>query len=63
MNSQNSAWITSSGTALGSNNRNYFGPVDITRLGVKLIDPYGNTVSLNNRDWSFSLLVEKMYQY
>ena len=62
-NTQNTTWVTSSGTALGSNNRNYFGPVDITRLGVRLIDPYGNTVSLNNRDWSFSLLVEKMYQY
>ena len=51
------------GRALSQNTRVYFGPVDIIRLGIRLVDDKGNTVNLNNADWSFTLLVEQLYQF
>lgn len=41
--------------------RNYFGPVDIERLDIKLIDEYGRIVDLNNMDWSMALTMECYY--
>jgi hypothetical protein len=41
--------------------REYFGPVDIMNLTVKLLDEYGRIIDLNNMDWSFSLSFEKLY--
>ncbi len=43
--------------------RNYYGPVSLERLGVKLIDDEGDLVNLNGRDWSFTLQVQDLYQY
>jgi len=51
------------GPAIQTNERNYFGPVDIERMRVKLVDDKGNLVNLNGHDWSFSLTVEQLYQY
>jgi len=45
------------------NERIYFGPVDIERLRVRLIDDKGNVVNLHGHDWSFTLMVEQLYQY
>lgn len=41
--------------------RNYFGPVDIEKLEIKLIDEYGRIIDLNNMDWSFALTMECLY--
>ena len=41
--------------------RNYFGPVDIERLDIKLIDEYGRVIDLNNMDWSMALTMECYY--
>ena len=41
--------------------RKYFGPVDITRLEIKILDEYGNVIDLNNMDFSFSLEVSQKY--
>ena len=41
--------------------REYFGPVDIQRLDVRLLDEYGRVIDLNGIDWSFSLAFEKLY--
>jgi hypothetical protein len=30
---------------------------------VRLLDDKGNLVNLNDNDWSFSLIVEQLYQY
>jgi hypothetical protein len=49
--------------SLQQNKRGYFGPVDIDRLRVKLIDDDGNLVNLHGNDWSFCLIVEQLYQY
>ena len=45
------------------NQRTYFGPVDIERLRVRLLDDKGNTLNLNGANWSFTLLCELLYQY
>lgn len=41
--------------------RNYFGPVDIERLDIKLLDEYGRIIDLNNMDWSIALTMECYY--
>ena len=41
--------------------REYFGPGTITRLKIKLLDEYGRIVSLNNMDWSMSIVFDKLY--
>ena len=40
--------------------RNYFGPVNIQRMTVKLVSDRGNLVDLNNANWSFSLICEQL---
>lgn len=41
--------------------RDYFGPVDITKLEVKLLNEYGDLVKLNMMDYSFTLDFEIVY--
>ena len=41
--------------------RAYFGPVDIQRLHVQLLDEYGRVINLNNMDFSFCLTFETIY--
>tara|TARA_B100000927_G_C16473706_1_gene472535 strand:- start:2204 stop:3460 length:1257 start_codon:yes stop_codon:yes gene_type:complete len=41
--------------------REYFGPVDITKIGIRLIDDIGRTIDLNNMDFSFALNVNCLY--
>jgi hypothetical protein len=42
-------------------NREYFGPVDIQRMRITLVDDFGRVLDLNNMDWSFSLMFECVY--
>ena len=41
--------------------REYFGPVDIQRMRITLVDDFGRVLDLNNMDWSFSLVFECVY--
>ena len=41
--------------------RQYFGPVDIQKLNVQLLDEYGRVVDLNNMDFSFCLTLQSIY--
>jgi len=41
--------------------RQYFGPVDIQKLHVQLLDEYGRVVNLNNMDFSFCLSFQTVY--
>jgi hypothetical protein len=41
--------------------REYFGPVDIQKLQIQLVDEYGIQVNLNNMDFSFVLTFQYMY--
>jgi len=43
--------------------RYYFGPVNIDRMRIKLVDDKGNTINLNGVDWSVTLISENLYQY
>jgi len=43
--------------------RTYFGPVNIDRIAVKLLNDKGNVLNLNGNDWCVSLLAECLYQY
>ena len=49
--------------SLQQNQRVYFGPVDIDRLHIKLLDDRGNTVDLHGSDWCFTVISENLYQY
>jgi len=49
--------------SLQDNGRIYFGPVNIDRLHIKLIDDRGNIVDLHGSDWSITLISESLYQY
>jgi hypothetical protein len=51
------------GSSLNMYQRTYFGPVNIDRMRVRLLDDKSNLVNLNDADWSFSLLIEQLYQY
>ena len=41
--------------------RNYFGPVNIKKLKIQLLDELGRVVDLNNNDFSFSIQIEQLY--
>lgn len=43
--------------------RTYFGPVNIEKLEIKLINDKGRIVNLNYQDWSFALEITQLYQF
>ncbi len=49
--------------SLQDNKRIYFGPVNIDRMHIKLIDDRGFTVNLNGVDWCITIISENLYQY
>ena len=49
--------------SLQDNSRTYFGPVNIDRMSVKLLDDKGNVLNLNGNDWCVTLICECLYQY
>tara|TARA_B100000927_G_scaffold259338_1_gene228292 strand:+ start:1578 stop:2984 length:1407 start_codon:yes stop_codon:yes gene_type:complete len=54
---------TLSGSMISGSKREYFGPVDIGRLEIRLLDCRGNELKLHGSDWSICLTVEQLYQY
>lgn len=51
------------GSSLQTNERIYFGPVNIERMKVQLIDDKGNLVNMHGVDWSFTLTTTHLYEY
>jgi len=49
--------------SLQDSSRIYFGPVNIERMAIKLLDDKGNVLNLNGNDWVFTLVCECLYQY
>jgi hypothetical protein len=49
--------------SLQDSERIYFGPVNIERMAIKLLNDKGNVVNLNGNDWCVSLIAECLYQY
>lgn len=50
------------GSGLAKQTRLYFGPVNISRMTIKLINDRGDVVDLNGADWSCSLECDQLYQ-
>lgn len=46
---------------LVTTSRQYFGPVDIQKIQVQLLDEYGRILNLNNMDYSFCLTFQTIY--
>jgi len=49
--------------SLQDNIRTYFGPVNIERMAVKLLNDKGNILDLNGLDWAVTLICDCLYQY
>jgi hypothetical protein len=49
--------------SLQDNKRIYFGPVDIDRMRIKLLDDRGFLVDLHGSEWCITLISENLYQY
>ena len=49
--------------SLQDNTRTYFGPVNIDRMSIKLLNDKGNVLNLNGHDWCVTLVCECLYQY
>lgn len=47
---------------LQDSKREYNGPVDLDRIGIKLIDDTGFVLNLNGSDWTLTLIYEYIYQ-
>jgi hypothetical protein len=58
----NGQTIIVDGGTLQTQNRKYFGPINLNRLKITLYDDRGHVVNLNNSNWSFTLLVDQIYK-
>jgi hypothetical protein len=43
--------------------RKYFGPIDLTRIQIRLLDAYGRIIDMNGTDYSFCLLINALYDF
>ena len=59
----NNNYITQTFTTLNtvSPARQYFGPVDVYKLQIQLLDEYGRIIDMNNMDFSFCLNLQTVY--
>lgn len=53
--------LSQSNYLLTTTPRQYFGPVDIQKLQIQLLDEYGRILNLNNMDYSFCLTFQTIY--
>jgi hypothetical protein len=53
-------FVDFSGT-LQNQERSYFGPVNIKKITVQLLNDKGTTLDLNGANWSFSFISEQLY--
>ena len=49
--------------SLQDNIRTYFGPVNVDRMRVRLLNDKGNAINLNGLDWCVTLICDCLYQY
>jgi hypothetical protein len=61
LNSPGTPYVEFGGT-LQNQERLYFGPVNIHRMTIRLLNDRGDLVDLNNTNWSFSLVCEQLYR-
>lgn len=53
--------VAQNNLALITTPRQYFGPVDIQKLKIQLLDEYGRVIEMNNMDYSFCLTFVSVY--
>ena len=53
--------FTEYGGTLQDNDRKYFGPVNISKMNIKLLNDHGDVIDLNGNNWSFTLVFEYLY--
>lgn len=53
--------LTQNNLSLITSPRQYFGPVDIQKLQIQLLDEYGRIIELHNMDYSFCLTFQTIY--
>ena len=58
----NGASYVEFGGTLQNQERVYFGPVNIRRMTIKLMNDKGEVVDLNGSNWSFSFICEQLYK-
>jgi hypothetical protein len=61
INAQYFSLITENNLKIVTDERQYFGPVDIDRMRITLLDEYGNILDMNNGNYSFCILIKKVY--
>ena len=62
LNSPNKIY-SETGGFLTSFKREFFGKINILKLKTELLDDKGRVLDLNNQDWSYTLLVNHIYQF
>jgi hypothetical protein len=53
--------ITDNNLKIVTEPREYFGPVDIQRLHIRLLDDHGRVLDMNNTNYSFCLTFKMLY--
>ena len=53
--------INATNRSIVTDTREYFGPVDITRMRIRVYDCYGRILDMNNADFSFCLTMKQIY--
>lgn len=54
-------FLTQNNLTLITTPRQYFGPIDIQKLNIQLLDEYGRILNLNNMDYSLCLTFQTIY--
>jgi len=60
--SKNGDYYIEFGGSLQNQERLYFGPVNIRKMSIQLLNDRGDVVDLNNTNWSFSFICEQLYR-
>ena len=60
--SKNGDYYIEFGGSLQNQERLYFGPVNIRKMSIQLLNDRGDVVDLNGSNWSFSFICEQLYR-
>jgi hypothetical protein len=58
----NGSYFVDNGGSLQNQQRLYFGPVNLFKFSIQLLDDRGHVVNLNNSNWSFTILCDVLYK-
>jgi len=58
----NGTYFIEYGGGLQAQERLYFGPVNIRKMSIQLMNDRGDFLDLNGSNWSFSFICEQLYR-